>query len=68
MQTQATRNVNGRVMTVKTPFDEAPTESIRIRGAGSVAPDMVDVSTLDEKEVKESVVAYFEDYAKKIFD
>ena len=28
----------------------------------------IDVSTLDEKEVKESIVAYFEDYAKKIFD
>lgn len=28
----------------------------------------IDVSTLDEKEIKESVVAYFEDYAKKIFD
>ncbi len=28
----------------------------------------IDVSTLDEREVKENVVAYFEDYAKKIFD
>lgn len=28
----------------------------------------IDVSTLDERKVKESVVAYFEDYAKKIFD
>ena len=28
----------------------------------------IDVSTLDEREVKESIVAYFEDYARKIFD
>ncbi|WP_297497195.1 Na+/H+ antiporter subunit E [Thermococcus sp.] len=28
----------------------------------------IDVSTLDEEEVKENVVAYFEDYAKKMFD
>jgi len=28
----------------------------------------IDVSTLDEEEVKKSVVAYFEDYAKRIFD
>jgi len=28
----------------------------------------IDVSTLDEREVKENVVAYFEDYARKIFD
>ncbi|MDV3103874.1 Na+/H+ antiporter subunit E [Thermococcus waiotapuensis] len=28
----------------------------------------IDVSTLDEGEVKEKVVSYFEDYAKKIFN
>ncbi|WP_297416590.1 Na+/H+ antiporter subunit E [Thermococcus sp.] len=28
----------------------------------------IDVSTLDEKEVKENIVAYFEDYAGRIFD
>jgi len=28
----------------------------------------IDVSTLDEREVKENVVGYFEEYAKKIFD
>ncbi|WP_367183018.1 Na+/H+ antiporter subunit E [Thermococcus sp.] len=28
----------------------------------------IDVSTLDEKEVKENIVAYFEEYARKIFD
>ena len=28
----------------------------------------IDVSTIDENEVKENVVAYFEDYARKIFD
>ncbi|WP_456368034.1 Na+/H+ antiporter subunit E [Thermococcus sp.] len=28
----------------------------------------IDVSTLDEEEVKENVVSYFEEYAKKIFD
>ena len=28
----------------------------------------IGVSTLDEREVKENIVAYFEDYARKIFD
>ncbi|NJE41962.1 Na+/H+ antiporter subunit E [Thermococcus sp. GR6] len=28
----------------------------------------IDVSTLDERKIKENVVAYFEKYAKKIFD
>ncbi len=28
----------------------------------------IDVSTLEDREVKENIVAYFEDYARKIFD